>query len=49
MLGECSTRLREVTSPLSLLSGFNLMPGPLYTLTPRYLSRSVLILLRQVF
>lgn len=50
MLGECNTGLgKNVTSPLSLFSGFNHMSGPFYTPIPKYLTRSVLILLRQVF
>lgn len=40
---------RKVTSPFSLFSGFNHMPCPFYTPTPKYLTRSVLILLRHVF
>lgn len=40
---------KKVTYPLSLFSGFNHMPGPFYTPTPKCLTRSVLSLLRQVF
>lgn len=50
MLEECNTRLREESHfPAFIVSGFNHMSGPFYTPIPKYLTRSVLILLRQVF